>query len=199
VGWGEALSEHTDTQSRGFNGLSILGWVLGGLSVLNLIHDLSPVKLYGLVKDWAAGYEALVEKIAGVLFGWIDWRWIKIDTNEVHLIVLSILLGSATLRASMQEQIKHGQKPFVAFIGALEGALVAVVLPVVFAVALLPGMFGILAAAAFLVWATYEFGFRNLDADEFVPASKDVRREFVGILAVFALLIAFNYALSFKA
>jgi hypothetical protein len=38
-----------------------------------------------------------------------------------------------------------------------------------------------------------------LDADEFVPASKDVRREFVGILAVFALLIAFNYALSFKA
>jgi hypothetical protein len=189
------LSELAETKGRGVSGFNIVGWVLGGLSFLNLIHDLSPLKLYGLVKDWADGYQSLVKTVAGFLFGWINWRWIAIDSNEAHVIVLAILLGSATLRASMQEQMRTGQSQALAFIGALAGALLVIVLPVILLAALLPGVWGLVGSVAYLPWAAYEFGFRNSEADDTVPASKDVRREFLGIVAVFGLLIALNFAL----
>ncbi|MFT3733033.1 MAG: hypothetical protein QM780_16700 [Hyphomicrobium sp.] len=190
------MSEMSKSEGFRFNGLSVFGWVLGGLSVLNLIHDLSPIKLYGLVKDWAEGYQSLVEKIGTFLFGWIDWRWVSIDRNEMHIIVLAILLGAATMRASRMVQIRGGVPPIAAFVGAMFGAFFVIILPVIIIAALLPEPWGFIGSAAYLPWAAYEFGFRNDEADEAVPASKDVRQEFLGIIAVFALLVALNYSIS---
>ncbi len=193
---GGEMPETSKGERFRFNGLSIFGWVLGGLSALNLIHDLSPVKLYGLVKDWADGYQFLVEKIGNFLFGWIDWRWVTIDKTEMHVVILAILLGSATMRASRTAHLQAGVPPAAAFIGAAAAAVLVIVLPVLIIAALLPSPWGLLGSAAYLPWAAYEFGFRNEEADEGVPAAKDVQQEFLGVTAVFALLIALNYSMS---
>lgn len=59
----------------------------GGLSALNLIRDLDPVALRGLVEEWVLAYHDLVGRIAHLGFGWIDWRWVRLTVEEAHLVV----------------------------------------------------------------------------------------------------------------
>lgn len=85
------------------------GWLLGGLSLLNLIRDVTPLELYGLVRDWVDAYTDFVDRVCGFLFGWIDWSWIRIDASENHIIVIAIILGATVGRA----RPRPGGSPFV--------------------------------------------------------------------------------------
>lgn len=86
----------------------MLGWAPGALSVLSLIRDLTWVEVYGLVRQWLDVYDLLVRKITGFLFGWIDWRWIRLDDPESHVLVIGILLGSIAGRASYRTALDKG-------------------------------------------------------------------------------------------
>ena len=66
--------------------LSVIGWILGALSVMNLIKEFTPLKLAGLVLDWVTAYASFVSKVREVLFGWLDWHWMLIsDITAVRL------------------------------------------------------------------------------------------------------------------
>ena len=90
------------------NPLSLLGWVLGGLSLLNLIEELSPLKVLGKLKTWLDAYTSIVNDVGTFLFGWIDFGWIAIDQLEVHVLVIATILVSAYVRADIRAERSKG-------------------------------------------------------------------------------------------
>lgn len=82
--------------------LNIAGWLMGALSLLQLIDGIEAVTLVGQAKKWLHAYSSLVEKISGFLFGWMQWRWFQISEIEAHLLVLVLLLLVAVGRASLK-------------------------------------------------------------------------------------------------
>jgi len=71
-------------------------WFLGGVSLLHIIDQVSPVQLMGKLATWIDAYAELVESLRHFLLGWINWRWVNISDTEAHLIVFgSILITSA--------------------------------------------------------------------------------------------------------
>ncbi len=115
--------------------LHAIGWVLGALSLLNLIKDLNLVELYGKIGEWTLAYGLFVSRIGSFLFGWIDWGWIRIDALEYHMLVITVLVGSAAGRAAYSTAIRRGKADpglelfatFAVFIACALGA--ALVIP----------------------------------------------------------------------
>lgn len=75
--------------------------IFGGLSLLNLIVDLSPISLNGKLLEWSKAYDALVESFVRPLFAWIHLYWISISTGEMHLLVIQSILIAGYIRASL--------------------------------------------------------------------------------------------------
>src|SRR5687768_9995308 len=82
--------------------LNIAGWLMGALSLLQLIDGIEAVTLVGQAKKWVHAYSSLVAKISSFLFGWMRWRWFQISELEAHLLVLVLLLLEAIARASLK-------------------------------------------------------------------------------------------------
>ncbi|WP_203699010.1 hypothetical protein [Catellatospora coxensis] len=81
------------TPKRG--SFQILASLAGGVSLLNLIKDIDLISLNGTLGQWLMAYHELVVRATNFLFGWIPVKWIGIDAEEVHgLIVLSIVLAA---------------------------------------------------------------------------------------------------------
>ena len=66
---------------------SIIGWVLGALSLLNLVEDLTPMKIVGKLRIWLEAYSSVIETIRFRVLGWIDFAWLNVDESEAHAIV----------------------------------------------------------------------------------------------------------------
>lgn len=168
--------------------IRLLGWITGGLSVLNLIKDTTPLQLYGLVREWSDAYARLVEKIGAAVFGWINWSWIRIDNSENHVILIAIIIGSSLGRASHFTSIRKGKqdsifKSTVAGITLIGGLFV-------FLMAMIPSPWGVIIGLAFefLLLLIYIFG----KSDDIVD-TKDFRKEILVVLAGFVILILANY------
>jgi hypothetical protein len=178
--------------------LRIMGWVLGGLSLLSLIEDLSPLELYGKLKLWLSAYTQFIGLISEGLFGWLEFRWISITFPESHVLVITSLFAAAFARAQgatvSKANAEHswGQ-------GAVEGGMFFAVF---FSWSLIPALIfpgwggvvgatiGALIVAISVLFGTDELGQRSLGV---YARSADVRRELVGVIGVFALLIALNF------
>ena len=80
--------------------VKFLAWVFASSSLLYIIEDITPLKLYGLIKKWSDAYALLVEKVFWPIFGWIKFDPIEIEPSEEHALVLCIIIGSAAGRAS---------------------------------------------------------------------------------------------------
>ena len=81
---------------------NILGWLVGGLSLLNLIEDLTPLTLFGKLKKWIHAYVAVVDQISDILFGWVHYRWVSISALETHALVVASVLIAAYFRAEFR-------------------------------------------------------------------------------------------------
>lgn len=171
-----------------------LGWVLGALSVMNLLKDLTPMKIYGLLGDWLQAYASFVAAIAEPLFGWIHWRWISVSANDAHVIVLTVVFCSALTRASAEAQIEDGSSWDSAMVGGCAGSFVTVGLPVFVLTILLPQPLDAIVAGVVLLILAIFFGIAFKEKDGSVPAASVVRRELVGVASIVLLLVAINYA-----
>ncbi len=86
--------------------VNLLVWVTSGLSVLNLLRDLTPLNLYGRFAEWVNAYAKLVAFIAKPLFGWVNWRWMSVDSIDAHIFVITLMFSSAVVRASTEVQMR---------------------------------------------------------------------------------------------
>ncbi|HEX8222792.1 MAG TPA: hypothetical protein VF605_03130 [Allosphingosinicella sp.] len=78
---------------------SFIGWLLGAAAVLNLIEDMTWVKLSGRVKSWLDAYAEFLAASADLLFNWLPIDWIRITPVEMHLLVVFTVFQTAFLRA----------------------------------------------------------------------------------------------------
>ena len=173
--------------------LKPLGWILGGLSVMQLLKDLTPLEIYGLLNEWMLAYAGFVATVSDFLFGWIDWRWMNISAIDAHILVLAIVFTSALARASTEAQVRNGMTVLDAMTGAWRAAAVIVLLPVLLLCALIPSPYDAYVAGVGLAFLAFMFGFAFKEQDVAVPASSVVRRELVGVGAVVLLLVVVNY------
>ena len=171
--------------------LRVLGWLAGGLSLLNMIEDLSPLKVFGQLKSWLDAYTSFVSDLGAFLFGWIEYEWIAIDDREMHILILAMLLVGAYARAV-------GRMPRTPFggVGDQIGTAIAgvvfyfscVLLPAI----LVPSWYGLAASAAVLTALGALFLTHDSETADF-PQPHAIRVELVGVCGVFVLLVALNY------
>ena len=165
-----------------------LGWLLGGLSILNLADDLSRVSLYGKLKVWVDAYAQMIETVGPYVFGWMRFGWAAISPRELHVLVLAGICCSAYARAESQFQRTRGQThPWLT--GMMTGALYfgAVLL----AALLLPSWGGLVGASVVLLAASFIFFF--VDGTKSASGA-NARRELAGAVIVFLVLLAVNYS-----
>ena len=165
----------------------LLGWVPGALSVLSLIRDLTLIELYGLVRQWLDLYDLLVRQLTGFLFGWIDWRWIRLDDAESHVLVIGVLVGAMAGRASYHTELDHGRpasaikQTILAIIGI--GGFVALWL------FLVPAPFGLWVGLFFALSFLLDGIIGGDRVEQEYVNSRHVRRELIIVGACVAIIL----------
>jgi len=170
----------------------ILGWLLGALSVLNLIRDLTPLELYGLAREWIGAYGQLVSSVGDFAFGWLRWGWVAIDKYEYHVLVLIGLITGAMIRASYADKLEKEQpqqereatRDAVIILAAI-AVLVLLLVPTPYSIWLSGGGFAAIAYGAITAGGNGQ--------PDIYPA--DLLREFVIILTVVMFVIIANYSI----
>lgn len=186
-----AASAPPAAKSDGLSPLSLVGYLLGGLSFFNIVHDLSPLKLYGSLKSWIEAYTAFIASVNKFLFGWIDLYWFKLSDLEANVLVLAMVLSAAVVRASAAARKAAGMPPKVG--NSMTGALVVIIAPILLLQLVLPGWLGLVGGVFwFGVIALWSLS-ANDKLNQFVPPSATVRNELIGVAAVFAVIVAANY------
>lgn len=179
---------------------AVINWILGGLSLLNLIRELSPIKLYGLVAEWTNAYNMVFGKLVRVLFGWAQWEWMTVSPIEGHVIILLVLLLGTLFRMIIAvRRASHkidGVNSFQS-LGLSFGASLTLffVLFVGGAVALtLPEPLGLIAliAACCLLLAFIVKGFL-MNPKEDALWTRRFRVEFIGMFVVVGGVVLANY------
>lgn len=122
--------------SSNWHPFRILGYLAGGLSIINLVRDLEWITLKGALGQWVAEYDKIVSGVVNFLFRWIPVSWIEISDLEAHLLVIIIVMMSSILKANTTKQ--NLAAAFTSLVMLL--ALSVIVL-------LLPGGWGITVAA----------------------------------------------------
>jgi hypothetical protein len=181
------MEPDNDTREKPLLPLRVLGWIFGGLSILNLAEDLSPVALYGNLKVWVDAYAGMINVIRSYLLAWINFKWLSVSENESHVLVLAAILCAAYGRAETLHRSKLGDgTPWA--IGLFTALLyfAAVFLPAV----LLPSTWGLIGSILVLVFVSALFFFVRTDK---TASPESARREAIGAFVVFALLVVINY------
>lgn len=88
------------------NTWSVVGWILGAFSFLNLIKDVKYIEIQGKLADWLATYSVLAKKMHSILFSWINFNWMKIKYVETHFFVIVVIFVSALVRIEDIEPLK---------------------------------------------------------------------------------------------
>jgi hypothetical protein len=185
------MAEH----DRDLHPSHIFAWVTGGLSLLHLIRDLSPVELFGLVKEWGDAYALLVRHTATLLFAWVNWRWMQVSENETHVLVLAVLLGAAFARATRKALRDSGYpfRPLEAPAISTLTALFLCVAPQLLLAALLPDPYGVWVGGP--LFAGTLFSLTTLRGEGIVNVAwPDIRRELSGVGGFAVIMLLLNYA-----
>ncbi len=111
------------------NIFSIFGWIMGGLSLLELIEDLTPLMILGKLKKWLDAYSLLVDQVGNFLFGWIEIKWISISPLENHALVLAFILSAAYFRADYK--LRKGKEVNYTLLASLLTALLYFLVPLI--------------------------------------------------------------------
>lgn len=174
----------------------VFAWVTGGLSLLNLIRDLTPIELFGRVSDWVDAYSLLIRKIRFYLFAWLDWRWFNISETEGHVLVLTILFVLAWIRASdvhNRERLGDAHKPRDKAFAYLVFAPFMFLPSLIVALAL-PDYWGTAVTAIWLSAMAKSFAGPSQEPPrEQVTPAQYVRREMLGVIMIAIAVVLVNY------
>jgi len=175
--------------------LRAFGWLIGALSLLNLIDDLSPVILYGRLDRWVKAYSEFVSDVSDFLFGWIDLWWISISETESHLIIIGMIFLMTCIRVGLKPETKNmSDSPYIEIAVLVIVYFSSFVLPAL----ILPGwggsvgvvLFGYIIISMFFIKAPK---LENEDAELVLQPPAVYRQELIGVLAVFMIAIVLNY------
>ena len=136
------------------------GRVVGAIGILSLIDDLSIVKITGWSKGWLDAYSRSVERANDALFGWIDFGWIRVTTDEAHAVALFALWAGACTRSLRELGLIRGsgsRASAVLFTGALVGLATGLALA-------LPRPIG---AVGIVAWTVLLAGLLELSPDSY--------------------------------
>ncbi|MFN9546788.1 MAG: hypothetical protein ACK6AD_06920 [Cyanobacteriota bacterium] len=183
--------KHSYEPKRKYDIFSLLGWISGGLSLLNLIEDLTPLKLFGKLEKWVQAYSLFIEKISDFLFGWINLQWINISPLEAHLLVITFVVVGAYFRVEFKAQRGHGESIasdlFISLGPVMTDFFLLALLPAL----LLPTWFGIAGATIGFVYICWYYLWP--DSMGYCAYSRALYKELVGALIVLMLLVILNY------
>lgn len=137
------------TPGTDLSGFGWAWWLLvaigSALSIVYLIDENGWITLGGLIKKWVDAWHFLVSSLTRLAFGWIDWKWMRIDKVEGHIIFLASVLASAIVRAATDEFLQR-----VILVPLLVAPFVALA-------ALIPDPFGAIAPLCLLIgWAAWQ-------------------------------------------
>jgi hypothetical protein len=146
---------HAYEPKRKYDILSLLGWISGGLSLLNLIEDLTPLKLFRKLEKWVHAYSLFIEKISDFLFGWINLQWINISHLEAHLLVITFVVLGAYFRADYKAERGIGES-MASSLFVSPGPAMTLFLFALLPALLLPTWFGIAGATIGCVYICWD-------------------------------------------
>ena len=166
------------------------GWVLGTLSLLNLATDLRLVELYGDLRAWIEAYSMLVSTLGHFLFGWVEWRWIKVESDEYHVLVVAALVSGTMGRASYSTFIRREMDEAV--LTALSLGTIIFLMSLT-ACILLPKALSLLINI--LILALASIGLIHTEEPNKEPSvdPSDFFRQVIIVLAAFLAVILVNY------
>jgi len=177
---------------------AVFTWFTGALSLLQLIDELTPVKLLGLFEVWVAAYSSLVHRISSFFFGWMRWQWFRIDETEAHVLVLACLLGAAIARGSRKLRLYHYTSPserpgLTLWLQCYLYGFVGWVLPTLVLIVFLPAPAG--AGLAGIVLAIQAF-VSAIMIDFHIHAHVDegylIRAELLGVISTALVVVLLN-------
>ena len=88
---------------------TLIGAVVGGASILSLLTSTTPLQLFEQLAEWLNAYNQLVETVSNRIFGWLDWRWISISRFEANVLIISLVMSGAIVRASAAARKHAGE------------------------------------------------------------------------------------------
>jgi len=170
--------------------LRLFGWVFGALSLLNLIKDLNFIELYGSIRDWVTAYTMLVSTVGHFLFGWIHWRWIRIDAEEHHVLVLAALIAGTVGRAYYATLLRRNSSNAA---GDSVGIAFVFMLFAFVAVLLIPSPASLWLGGLLLVFMCIGSLIKDEKQKDRDVEPADFGRELVVVGAVFLAVVLANY------
>lgn len=170
----------------------VLGWILGALSILNLVEDLNLTRIAGFLQQWLDAYSALTRFISDVLFGWIDFGWVSLSQAEANVMVLASVVSAAFSRAYARPQIASKADAIV--LPAMYTAILVLIF-VLLPALLLPGSLGLTGAGGGLGLILALAFLTKRQTDDRIPPAANVAQELVGVAGIAAILIAASYAI----
>ncbi len=149
------------------------------------------MQLQRRLQEWVRAYSALVGKLSDALFGWIDWRWLSVDREEAHVLVLCAIIGSAVGRAFVKEPPPdHIPPDSASYVGALTGIMLLAILPTLVLVIALPGELGRLGGGWWFLLFTTTAVFRGKRPKRMFPREAVIWKELIGIVALVLIAVA---------
>jgi hypothetical protein len=186
------MLEPSKSQSSS-NLLSVLGWVFGAMSVLNLVNDIGRVAVFGKLKTWLDAYVTFVSLMGNFFFGWIKLGWISVSPEEYHVLIVMGIFCAAYFRAEYPLTRSQGNTKVDAFFTALTISLIYFLFALV-PVLLFGGIWGVAAGIVGIIFFTV-ITLPNHGPGATYANGAAVRRELYGVLGVFLVLLAVNYSL----
>ena len=78
----------------------VLGWLLGGLSLVTLAQLLISLRLHSSIQYLIISYRIVVYQVFDFLIGWIHLSWFHVSDIEQHFIIILAICQSALLNAN---------------------------------------------------------------------------------------------------
>lgn len=153
------------------------------------IESESPIYIFCL--SLINTYMFFVRSIGDFLFGWINFTWISISSEEYHVLVFASIFSFAAFRAEYAYEKKHKLRgsaiataTFVFFIDFAFAFIPSI---------LLPGYWGVVSAVLGTIFIMIIFFINPDSADSKFASGTEYKREFISVLKFFLVLMSINY------
>lgn len=175
------------------NSWMVFTCIMGAFSILNIINEFNIVKLEGTIAKWIGGYHEVVTGIVKFMTGWLEWKWMKVDSLESHVTTLSVLITGSCLRSVSNQShmgvTSPGRYHLVAIaVTALTGAAVLALMWI------MPSPIGIIVGL--LVLLSHTLMMFSPGTDKYVVNNKlyhaSLKRTWIGIAVMVAILVCAN-------
>jgi hypothetical protein len=161
----------------------VLGWLVGGLSLVYLVQALISFHLHQSIQFLIISYQMTVYHFFNFLTGWIDLSWFNLSDVERHFVVILAICQSALLNSSSRYANRH---LFLVI------AVVLFLLLDVIIFGLIPDEFIVTPIFVAILMMVLPF---------YLERSGDIRLQgystnFMGITSVFLVITSVNYVLT---